>query len=219
MRGVVLLFLVWAMPVQAATYICVINGKPVYTTQKVGALCELSDMNGIGEQGKSVFAPAPQVSPDVALPSENVATLPETHAQEPDDLYHLWHELEYGSYDKVPIAPALSLPSQPVVKPTVTVAPSKVSSPKKTPVQAASAPIFTPTVPQIQRYNRVGVGMLNRRQILQQELQREQAALNIVREQLAAARKRNDTAAVQKYSQALLDREQNVLALTREMKR
>ena len=221
MRWAVWFFLAAMMPVQAATYICVVNGKPVYTTQKVGSLCEISDMNGIGETGRAVLAPAPKVSDDVALPPENAAALPEIAPQENDELYHLWHELEYGAYDKVPIAPALSLPRSLPEKPTVAM-PNKSSSHQKTPVQAATAPNrvhVAPTLPQIQRFNRVGVGMLNRRQILQQELQREQAALNIAREQLAAARKRNDATSVQTLSNAVLDRERNVLALMREIKR
>lgn len=213
MRGVMGLCLFWAMSVQAATYICVINGKAIYTTQKLGDLCELSEIN----QGKTVFSPMPQVVQTV----QNGAGQPENHQQEPDDLYYLWRELEYGADNAAPTSPMPNLPVSPVRKPPVVLAPPKSSPPKaspkpKTPVQAAQPSV---SVPSIQRWQRVGQGAANRRQVLLQTLHAEQAALNIAREQLAVARKRNDAAATQKLSRTVLLGEQNVLGLMREIRR
>lgn len=213
MRGVMGLCLFWAMSVQAATYICVINGKAIYATQKLGDLCELSEIN----QGKTVFSPTPPISQT----AENGAGQPENHQQEPDDLYYLWRELEFGADNAAPTSPMPNLPALPVRKPPVVLAPPQSSPPKaspkpKTPVQAAQPSVG---VPSIQRWQRVGQGAANRRQVLLQALHAEQAALNIAREQLAAARKRNDVAATQKLSRTVLLGEQNVLGLMREIRR
>lgn len=228
MRWIVCLFGLVALPSSAATYICVVQGKPVYTTTKIGNLCEISDMNGIGERQTTTFAPPPTVSPDVALPNETRQPVAKT-PQETDQLYKLWHELEYGSYDKVPISPITQLPkstntTKPTTKTKPKVAKTPVTQPKTN--QATTKANTTENksaayeyLPSIKRFNRVGIGLMNRRQILLQEIQREQAALAIAREQLTAARKRNDTEAVKKYSLMVLDRQQNVLALSRELRR
>lgn len=230
MRWIVCAFGLVALPSSAATYICVVQGKPVYTTTKIGNLCEISDMNGISERQTTTFAPPPVVSPDVALPNETRQPVAQT-PQESDQLYKLWHELEYGSYDKVPISPITQLPkptTKSTTKPTINTKPQvakKTNSPPKT-TQTTTKTNSTESksaaydyVPSIKRFNRVGIGLVNRRQILLQEIQREQAALTIAREQLTAARKRNDTEAVKKYSLMVLDRQQNVLALSRELRR
>lgn len=220
MRWIVCVFGLVALPSSAATYICVVQGKPVYTTTKIGNLCEISDMNGISERNTITFAPPPMVSPDVALPNETSQPIAQT-PQETDQLYELWHELEYGSYDKVPISPITQLPKPELTaKPKVTKTPIPQPKTNQTTTKTnATENKSVAYVPNFTRFNRVGVGMMNRRQILQQEIQREQAALAIAREQLTAARKRNDTDSVKKYSLMVIDREQNVLALTRELRR
>lgn len=226
MRWIACVLGLMALPSYATTYICVVQNKPVYTTTPIGNLCEISDMDGISERGKTIFAPAPVVSSDVALPT--AAASEPVAPPKSDPIHELWNELEYGSYDKVPITPMIQLPKPETVAPPPPTAKPKITPTKPNPLPTKST-VATPQktneiktvdyLPSIPRFNRISEGMLNRRQILQQEIQREEAALNIAREQLAAARKRNDAPAVKKYSFIVLDREQNVLALSRELRR
>lgn len=216
MRWIVLGLCLMVLPSYATTYICVVQGKPVYTTEQMGNSCEISNMNGIGEREQITFAPPPIVSSQVALPTtesdEDESVEPTSWLSDP--LYQLWHELEYGSYDKVPIVPMTQLPKNNEIAPVKIIKPKMAQTKDTFATKSATA-----YLPSIKRFNRVGSGLVNRRQILLQEIQREQAALTIAREQLTAARKRNDTAAIKKYSLMVLDREQNVIALSRELRR
>ena len=61
--------------------------------------------------------------------------------------------------------------------------------------------------------------MLTRRQILQQEINKEKNALMSVQNQLLAAQKARNEAAIQKLSVQISDRVQNMRALMQEMRR
>ena len=60
---------------------------------------------------------------------------------------------------------------------------------------------------------------LTRRQVIQQEIQREKLALNKVKNQLIAAQKTNNLAAIRQLTMQMTDRLQNVAALEAEMRR
>ena len=70
------IFLISPLSVAQTTYICLIHGKPAYTTIKQDATCKPSIINGISETDTNQFAPPIQVASNVALPAEAVSTMP-----------------------------------------------------------------------------------------------------------------------------------------------
>nr|UOP05750.1 hypothetical protein LVJ77_10140 [Conchiformibius kuhniae] len=183
-----------ALPARADTYICVIDGKPVFTSVRVQPQCVRSQMDGIAESASAHFAPPPTVSAAVALPNA-AASAPAADTGE-DDIARIWKRAEYGRFDDTPI-----LPPAPKPPPAATVVP-----PKKT-VAPRPAGIAPPPKPP------------SRRQILENDIRREQTALTAAQKQLQAARKRGDAAAAQRWEHTVRDREANLRALNEEWRR
>lgn len=196
------LLLFFPLSAQAVTYICVINGQPVYTTIKqAGQVCEISNMNGIVEHASNH-----QNNQD--------------NQSYKDEIYHIWHEYEYGSYDKTPILPRVANTETSLPKPMISQNKNPIKTTPKAPsVSSVSSEHLPFSKVILNRRSSVPQGMMNRKQILQQEIQRENMALQIAREQLANARKRGDADMVKRLSMVVLDREQNLMSLRREIKR
>lgn len=186
------------------TYICLIHGKPAYTTIKQGNRCSISTINGLAEHEQPSFAPQTDVSEYVALAQES-ASSPAVAEWGDDPISKIWHEYEYGSYDKTPILPPPP-PKTEVVKMT---SPQKVIDTNRPKI------VFAPQI----SYQRPTAPTLTRRDILNNEIAREQTALKVAQTQLELARKKGDVHALLRLGNVVRDRQQNVQSLTRELQR
>lgn len=189
----------------AQTYICLHDGKPVYTTVKLNKSCTPSQMNGIASASQVAIANTHiQVSSEVALASasEPTKTVPEIID---DQISQIWTKNELGSFDDTVILP-------PAPKLTITSIPLKtnVRFPKIANMRHAKPTIAAPVVQPPQ---------LTRRQILQQELNREKAALVRTQASLKVAQNKKDSANIQRYETQIRDRQLNIQALEQEIKR
>lgn len=221
MKKYVWLVSLWLAPTALAqtTYICLIHGKPAYTTVKQDASCKPSKINGISESDRAIFAPPISVASEVALPTEQTTVLTET-LDHNDPIAKIWYDYEYGSYDRTPILP----PPPPRVLTTQneshpqgkTTARANVSGSLKT-NQRTHVALSRPNHPLI--YQPPTTPVLSRREVLSQEIEREQTALKIAQTQLSTAQKRNDTASITKLNNVVRDRQANVQALQRELSR
>lgn len=187
-----------ALPAGAATYICQVDGRAVFTTEKLGSHCQLSSMNGISDD-----------APTAA--TENSASAPGS-----DNIAKIWEKEQFGRYDDVKI-----LPSRPsgVTNTAEAAAPSlnvklrnqaraKSSVKSKSSKPRTPAPVIAPPKPQ-----------LGRKQILQNEVRNEQTALVRAKAQLNVARKKGDKAKAARLEQEVRDREANISAIRSEMTR
>lgn len=210
-----------ASPIVAAqtTYICLVHGKPAYTTVKQDNSCKPSQINGISEANTAIFAPPIRVASEVALPTEAAsAPIANLDLDANDEIAKIWHEHEYGSYDRVPILPPPK-PRVVVAKPDMpSVAPPRSGS-LKTAKPATRSTVYAsrPTISVV--YQAPSVPVLSRRDVLNQEIEREQTALKVAKMQLATAQKRNDSANIIKLNNVVRDRVANVQALQRELSR
>ena len=197
-----LLFATTGTPAAAATYICLSNGKPVYTTERQGLQsCRLSQMDGITESPQTAFSPAPQVSAEVALPAASTPATDDTPANPSDDaITQIWQRHEYGSFDNTPILPPLPKPAPVAPNPVVP------HTKKPAPPRPRHTVIAPPPPPK-------------RRDILANEIARENQALAQAQRALQSAQKRQDSTAVRRLSDIVRDREANIRALQQEWKR
>ena len=201
-RRVAALLLSAALPcAQAATYICVIDGKPVYTTVRQNKQCRLSQMDGLAEQEGGRFAAAETVSPAWALP-DAASEPPRREDKGEDAIGRIWREHEYGSYDRTPILPPPPIVATPVPPPAPAVKPRRLPPIAVVPVRIAASP-----------------KVLTRREVLEREIRREQTALAAANNRLQAARKRGDAETVKRLQAHILDREHNIRALHEEWRR
>lgn len=193
------------------TYICMNHGKPVYTTVKLNKSCQVSQMDGIAETqtatasavAASDMAGVPTaVTEDVALAAAAASeaqgdrTVPQIIN---DEIAAIWNRNEFGRYDDTVILPPP--------------APDNGGSGKLNVHLRRSAPRVSPVIVLPPKPT------LTRRQILQQEIDRERAALKTAESRLNSARGRNDLAAAQKYAAQVSDRRQNLIALEAEFRR
>lgn len=198
-----------AQPVQAqTTYICLVHGKPVYTTTKPNASCRAANIDGLSETETFKFAPPPKISGSVALPNEAKTQTAQTLSQPDDAISRIWHQYEYGSYDKTPILP----PPPPRPKVVVAEQPTSKSAPKTT--TRPSTPNFANII-----YKAPTAPVLSRRQVLELEIEREQAALKSAQAHLENAKKRGNQQEISRLNNVIYDRQQNVQSLTREWQR
>lgn len=186
-----------ALPATAATYICQVDGRAVFTTEKTGSHCQLSSMNGISDDAP---ADAPATSASSPERSDNIAKI--------------WEKEQFGRYDDVKI-----LPTRPsgVTNTAEAAAPSMNVKLRNQPKAKRSntaprtpAPVIAPPPPKPQ---------MTRKQILQNEVRNEQTALVRAKAQLNVARKKGDKAKVSRLEQTVRDREANIRAIQSEMGR
>ncbi len=191
------LLLAAALPAHAATYICQVDGKAVFTTEKTGRNCQLSSMNGISD--------------DAPAAPESAASAP---APGSDNIAKIWEKEQFGRYDDVKI-----LPTRPsgVTNTAEAAAPSMNVKLRNQPKAKRSntaprtpAPVIAPPPPKPQ---------MTRKQILQNEVRNEQTALVRAKAQLNVARKKGDKAKVSRLEQTVRDREANIRAIQSEMGR
>ena len=206
------IFLISPLSVAQTTYICLIHGKPAYTTIKQDATCKPSIINGISETDTNQFAPPIQVASNVALPAEAVSE-PVASNDANDAIAKIWTDYEYGSYDRTPILP----PPTPRVE-KIESLPPVTSSHKTQSANKNTAPIVHRPTFQIQ-YKPSVAPVMSRHQVLNQEIQNEQAALKAAQSQLEIAKKRNNMAAIYKISNIIRERQQNIQSLQREFSR
>lgn len=194
------------------TYICLIHGKPVYTTIKQDSSCQPSSINGISEaQPQSYIAPI-HVASEVALPTETLSHATGSNHQH-DPIAKIWYDYEYGSYDHTPILPPP--PPHPVVIDPILSNQTNTHQPHHPAKTLPTMNRSSLTIP----YKAPAVAILSRRQVLSQEIEREQAALKVAQLQLAHAKKRHDIANINRLNNVVRDREQNVQSLQRELER
>lgn len=176
----------------AASDVCARNGKSAEHTDALNQRCTHYHSDDIKQAAASM-------PPSASAPAKTVPQIIE------DEISQIWTGNEWRTWDDTVI----------LRPPVADDAPALVGSQLKTIVRHPvirnnPAPIVA--VP-------VRPPQLTRRQVLQQELSREQSALMRAQNELAAARQRNDTAAIRRLDAQVRDRQLNVQALQQEMRR
>ncbi|KLT71979.1 hypothetical protein PL75_10745 [Neisseria arctica] len=184
-------------PVFSATYICRLDGKAVFSTEKLNNSCTVSQMDGISDH----------LGAQANAASEPVA----------DPIGKIWESEQFGSYNDIKIIPSTRdttiTNTAEAANPKVNVklrgqktqATTRNGRPVRQPAPIIAAP---PPKPQ-----------LSRKQILQSEVRNEKAALIRAQAQLNVAKRKGATARVQQLKQQILDREANIRAIESEMNR
>lgn len=228
-----------AQPALALTnYICQVDGKAVYATEKLNNTCQVSQMDGISEETVSVqqtsSASLAEITgrsgPETVVlgaqaelygePSFNFTgsgAASDAGAQANDQISRIWEKEQYGSYDDVKILPRADVakPAELDVKirgqagKTGRGGKDNVSRSVKANTRFPANYVPAPTAPPKPK--------LTRKQILQREIASEQAALVRAQAQLARAKKSGgNTGALE---QTVRDRQANVRAIQSELKR
>ncbi len=185
-----------ALPAQAATYICKVDGKAAYSTIKVNSSCKESQMDGISDK-----------MPDP--PAEQAAS--QTNGY--DVISEIWEREIYGSYDDIKILPSAAesvtnSAAPPKLEIRLRNQPAAASGrPEKPAPIRTAAPLYVPPAKP----------RLTRTQILQKEISNERAALVRTKAQLETARKKGGS--IIELLQAVRDREANIRAIEREIGR
>ncbi|MDO1509726.1 MULTISPECIES: hypothetical protein [unclassified Neisseria] len=179
------------LPAHAATYICNNGGRAVFSTEKIGRNCKLSQMNGISDT-----RPA-----DVLEERQPV-----------DQIEQIWEVEQFGAYDDIKI-----LPSQRNNGITNTV--DAVSAPVE--IKLRNQPRKSPRKPRVPApvVSEPAKPKFSRTQILQNEIRNEQTALVRTQAQLNVARKKGEKEKIIRLEQAVRDRQANIRAILNEMKR
>ena len=188
-----------ALPATAATYICQVDGRAVFTTEKTGSHCQLSSMNGISDDAP---ADAPATSASSPERSDNIAKI--------------WEKEQFGRYDDVKILPAR--PSG-VTNTAEAASPSVNVKLRNQPKSKAKSRNTAPRTPAPVIAPPKAKPQMTRKQILQNEVRNEQTALVRAKAQLNVARKKGDKAKVSRLEQTVRDREANIRAIQSEMGR
>lgn len=180
----------------SATYICRMEGKAVFSTQKLNSSCTVSQMDGISDH----------LEVQASVASEPVA----------DPIGKIWETEQFGSYNDIKIIPSAR---DTTVTNTAEAANPKVNVKlRNQQVQTAvrnsrprqPAPVIAAPPPKPQ---------LSRKQILQSEIRNEKAALVRAQAQLNVAKRKGAAVRVQQLQQQIRDREANIRAIESEMKR
>ncbi len=204
---------------QARTnYICVINGKAAYTTEKINNTCQVSEMDGISDEkatqseviGKSLLDNSP------ILFGSSDDDFGQAPANDSDQIGKIWQKDQFGSYDDVKImprtadAPVSGKPAALDVKL------------RNQPVRTGKAPVIAPNIrnmrtpaPVIAPPSQPAKPQLSRKQILQREIANEQAALIRATAQLAKAQKSGGD--IKSLQQTVRDRQANIKAIQSEL--
>ncbi len=179
---------------QNESYACLQDGKTLYTTVKINEQCQLLSTGALAANYASESASVPQIIDH--------------------ELTKVWDKNEYGMFNDVVIIPPIPTISVQSDKPKVNDKVMSVNLRKQ------------PTIKTVTRQDLVRLvslppkpAMLTRRQILQQEIDREQAALRNAKTQLALAQKSNNATAIARFSAQVKDRQLNLDALQEEMRR
>lgn len=188
---------------QAHTYICYFDGKVIYTSEKQKS-CYLSIINGLDEHSQNNFNDPIPVSSTVALPNEILNDEIKSYStSQPDVIEHILYDAEYGHFDQatIPLPP----PKPPIFHNTTTY-PAHIhhSAQSIQPITHLILPAKPP---------------LTRREILHQEINREQTALTQALQQLKHATQQNQFNNIQYWKNQITDRQQNIQSLQQELRR
>ncbi|PSJ79194.1 hypothetical protein [Neisseria iguanae] len=203
-----------AMSVQAVTYICKVDGGIVFTEKKIGNQCEESHADGAAqispEEATQAFpqkanlkeapgAAAPDVSDIKILPQVTSGSVTNSaEAANPRMNVKLRNGNDVATGRKSSAGDLKSAQAR---------AAELNRKAKIIPAPTVAVPVAKPK-PQ-----------LTRKQILQNEIRNEQAALARAKVQLNVARKKGDQVKISRLSQTVRDREANIRAIQGEMKR
>lgn len=191
---------------QAQSYICLNQGKPIYTTVKIHSQCTASNIDGVSES----VASAPKISSSPI--SQEVALTPASEPEKTvptiidDEISKIWHQSELGEFDDIVILPAL---------PKINGDASELTNYKTKLRNAIRYPVPIPIV----AAPTVKPPQLTRRQLLMQELGREQSALSRLQANLILARSKKDSLGINRLLTQIKDRQLNIQALEQEIRR
>ncbi|MCG7656177.1 DUF4407 domain-containing protein [Wielerella bovis] len=199
------------------TYICVINDKPYYTTQKVGRQCYISALNStahtplpLATQTSNTIIDAPIIQTvDINNTAEHIVQTTSVPQTINDEISRIWNTTEYGSFDDTIIIPPTSKPiTDTTQQPTKSKTIVRNKFKGKTRIQTAKVVAIPAKLP-----------VLTRRQVLQKEIDREKLALRTAQTRLTAAQKSGNTATIARLNTLINDRQQNLSALEAEMRK
>lgn len=202
-----------AMSAQAVTYICKVDGGIVFSEKKIGNQCEESHTDG-----------AAQVTPEEATKAlpEKVDLKEEPGSAAPDvsDIKILPQTISGSVTNSAEAAnPRMNIK----LRNGNDTAGRKTSAGDLKSAQARAAELNRKAkiihAPVISAPAAKQKPQLTRKQILQNEIRNEQAALARAKVQLNVARKKGDQAKISRLNQAVRDREANIRAIQGEMKR
>lgn len=197
------------MQAQAVTYICKVDGGIVFTEKRIGTECEESHADGSAQVPQEVAA---QAAPEKI----NLREAPGSAAPEINDIKILPQTAGGGVTNSAEAAnPRMN------VKLRNTNSITNAGDLKSAQMRAAElnrrAKIIS--APVISAPNAKPKQQLSRKQILQNEVRNEQAALARAKVQLNVARKKSDQAKISRLSQVVRDREANIRAIQAEINR
>ena len=202
-----------AMSAQAVTYICKVDGGIVFTEKRIGTQCEESHTNG-----------AAQVAPEEAtkaLPEKvDLKEAPGSAATDVSDIKILPQATSGSVTNSAEAAnPRMNIK----LRNGNDTSGRKTSAGDLKSAQARAAELNRKAkiihAPVINAPVAKPKPQLTRKQILQNEIRNEQAALARAKVQLNVARKKGDQAKISRLNQAVRDREANIRAIQGEMKR
>ncbi|ASK27062.1 hypothetical protein [Neisseria chenwenguii] len=193
---------------QAANYICNVDGTPVFTNKKVGKDCTASQTDGTAEISDET---AQQAQPEKI----NLKEPPGEAAPEVDDIKILTSKQSGSVTNSADAAnPRLNIK----LRKGGTAGTADLKSAKERAAELNRKAKIIPA-PVIAAPAAKSKPQLTRKQILQNEVRNEQAALVRAKAQLSVAQKKGDVAKISRLNQAVKDREANIRAIQGEMRR
>ena len=179
------------------TYVCEEHGQTIYATRPINSKCKMLPARALSV--------ASELSPNEAS-STNAGVTQIVN----DEIAKVWGNTKYDIDDVVIIASEPEIISNPVTQ----------NSPKTININLRQQPkiVHKNEIAQV-----VNIPpkppMLTRRQILKQEIDSEQMAVQKIKTQLMMAHKNNNINQIQKLTVQMSDRLQNINALQAEMRR
>ena len=179
------------------TYVCEERGQTIYATRPINSKCKMLPARALSV--------ASELSPNEAS-STNAGVTQIVN----DEIAQVWGNTKYDIDDVVIIASEPEIISNPVTQNSPkTININLRQQPKIVPKNEIAQVVNIPPKPPV----------LTRRQILQQETDREQMAVQKIKTQLIMAHKNNNISQIQKLTVQMSDRLQNINALQAEMRR
>lgn len=198
-----------AMSAQAVTYICKSDGGIVFSEKKIGTECEESHADGAAQIPQEVAA---QASPEKI----NLKEAPGSAAPEVNDIKILPQTIGGSVTNSAEAAnPRMNVKLRNASR--ITSAGDLKSAQMRAAELNRRAKIIQ--APVIAAPNGKPKQQLSRKQILQNEVRNEQAALARAKAQLNVARKKSDETKISRLSQVVRDREANIRAIQAEINR
>lgn len=195
-----------AFSAQAVSYICKVNGGIVFSEKRISNQCEESHVDGTAQ------VPAEEAAR--AVPEKiNLKEAPGKAAPDVSDIKILPQAVQGSVTNSADAAnPTMDIK----LRSGETSAVDLNSARKRAAELNRKAKIIPAPVAKLPP---VKPKQLGRKQILQNEVRNEQAALARVKAQLNVARKKGDQAKISRLTQAVSDREANIRAIQAEINR